>query len=129
MIAGYNTRQAQVVVSAGSAASGSVTYPILKAPYGGITVKAAYVTALGSVAASGSNYVTFNLFDAGAAGTATTSIGTAGGTAGVAAGPQTITLSTNNLDSGDWLNAKVGKIGTIAETEFVFVVEYVAGQG
>ncbi len=128
-VAGYNTSITSLSVTGGSAASGSVTYPILKAPYGGLTVKRATVTALGSVAASGTDYITFNLFDAGTSGTATTSIGTAGGTAGVASGPQAITLSTNNLDADDYLNFKVGKIGTITESEYTIIVEWVRGQG
>lgn len=128
-IAGYNTQFTSVNVTSGSATSGTVTYPILRAPYGGLTVKGAWVTALGSVAAHGSNYVTINLFDAGAAGTATTSIGTAGGTAGIADGPQAITVSTNNLDAGDYLNFKVGKVGSITEREFAVIVEWVRGQG
>jgi hypothetical protein len=129
MIAGYNSLFTEVVVSAGSATSGTTTYPVMRAPYGGLTVKGAYVTALGSVAASGSNYVTFNLFDAGLAGTATTSIGTAGGTAGVADGPNALTVSTNSLDAGDYLNFKLGKIGSISEREFSLIVEWVRGKG
>jgi len=128
-LAGYNTQFTTTVVSAGSVTSGTTTYPILRAPYGGLTVKGAWVQALGSVAANGSNYVTLNLFDGGAAGTATTSIGTAGGTAGIADGPQTMTVSTNNLDSGDYLMFKVGKIGSISEREFAVIVEWVRGQG
>jgi hypothetical protein len=129
MLAGYAHEITSVVVTAGSATSGTTTYPVIKAPYGGLTVKNAYVQALGSVAASGTNYVTFNLFDGGAAGTATTSIGTAGGTAGVADGLQTMTPSTNNLDAGDVLTFKVGKIGSITEREFALIVEWVHGQG
>lgn len=128
-IAGYNSQFTTFNTTAGSVTSGTTTHPILRAPYGGLTVKSAYVSAVGSVAANGSNYVTFNLFDGGAAGTATTSIGTAGGTAGVADGPQTMTVSTNNLDEGDYLMFKVGKIGSITEREFSVVVEWVRGQG
>lgn len=128
-LAGYNTQLTSFNAMAGSAVSGTTTYPILRAPFGGLTVKNAWVTALGSVAASGTDYVTFNLFDAGAAGTATSSIGTAGGTAGVASGPQAMTISTNNLDSGDYLNFKVGKIGTITERDYSIIVEWVRGQG
>jgi hypothetical protein len=129
MLAGYNKEISTIIVQAGSAASGTTTIPVLIAPYGGITITRAWFQAVGSVAASGTNYVTANLFDAGAAGTATTSIGTAGGTAGVADGPIAMTVSTNNLDAGDFLMAKVGKIGTITEREYAFVVEWVHGQG
>lgn len=128
-IAGYNSRFTTFNAMAGSATSGTTTYPILRAPFGGLTVKNAWVTALGSVAANGSNYVTFNLIDAGGAGTATTSIGTAGGTAGVADGPQALTISTNGLDEGDYLSFKVGKIGSITERDYCIVVEWVQGQG
>jgi len=129
MLAGYNTHIAQAVVSAGSATSGTSTYTLLKAPYGGLTVKTATIHAVGSVAANGSNYVTLNLLDGGAAGTATTSIGTAGGTVGIADGPVAMTISTNNLDAGDYLMFKVGKVGSITEREFAVVVEWVKGQG
>ena len=129
MIAGYNSVITPIVVNAGSAVSGTTTFPVLRAPYGGLTVKSAYIQALGSVAASGTDYVTFNLFDGGASGTATTAVGTAGGTAGVVATPVTMTLSTNNLDEGDYLMFKVGKIGTITEREFALIVEWVRGQG
>lgn len=129
MLAGYNKQISQVTINAGSATSGTTTVPVIRAPYGGLTVTGAYVQAHGSVDANGSNYVTFNLLDGGAAGTATTSIGTAGGTAGVADGPQTMTVSTNNLDAGDFLMFKVGKIGTITEREYTAIIEWVHGQG
>ena len=129
MIAGYGHNITSAVVTAGSAVSGTTTYPILRAPYGGLTIKNAYVTALGSVDASGSNYVTLNLLDAGAAGTATTSIGTAGGTAGIVSGPIAMTVSTNAIDSGDYVYFKVGKIGSITEREFAVIIEWVHGQG
>jgi hypothetical protein len=129
MIAGYNTNVTSVSVTAGSAASGTTIVPILRAPYGGMTVIGAWVGANAAVTANGSNYVTVNLLDAGTAGTATSSIGTAGGTAGVTVAPAALTVSTNNLDSGDYLNLKVGKIGTIAENEFSVIVEWVRGQG
>ena len=128
-LAGYNHEVTNVTVYAGSATSGTSFFPVLRAPYGGLTVKAAYVAANTAVAANGSNYVTLNLMDAGAAGTATSSIGTAGGTAGVTVAPAAMTVSTNALDSGDYLNVKVGKVGSISENEFSFIIEWVHGQG
>lgn len=128
-LAGYNTQQTQVTVTAGSVTSGTTFFPVLRAPYGGLTVKGAWIGANAAVAANGSNYVTLNLMDAGTAGTATTSIGTAGGTAGVTVAPAAFTVSTNNLDAGDYLNLKVGKIGSITENEFSVIIEWVRGQG
>lgn len=129
MLAGYNSNITTVAVTAGSVASGTSFYPVMIAPFGGLTIKNAYVAANAAVAANSSNYVTFNLTDAGAAGTATTSIGTAGGTAGVTVAPAAMTISTNALDAGDYVNLKVGKIGTIAENEFTVIIEWVHGQG
>ncbi len=130
-IAGYNTRITSFVTNGGSATNGTVTYPIIKAPFGGLTVTRAVVTALGSVAASGSNYVTFNLFNSGTAGTATTAVGTVGGTAGVADGPQAFSLTTANanLAADEYISFKLGRIGTITEREYAVVIEWVGGQG
>jgi len=128
-LAGYNHEVTNVTVYAGSVTSGTSFFPVLRAPYGGLTVKAAYVAANAAVAANGSNYVTLNLIDAGTAGTATSSIGTAGGTAGVTVAPAAMTVSTNALDSGDYLNVKVGKVGSVSENEFSFIIEWVHGQG
>ena len=131
MLAGYAHNVTPVTVTAGSATSGTSIYPVMVAPYGGMTVKAAYVAATSAVAANSSNYVTLNLLDQGAAGTALTSIGTAAGTAGVttSAIDQPFTLSTNNLDAGDVLGVKLGKIGSITEREFAVIIEWVHGQG
>lgn len=129
MLAGYGHNITQVTTTGGSVTSGTTFFPVLRAPLGGLTVKAAYVAANAAVAANGSNYVTVNLIDAGASGTATTSIGTAGGTAGVTVAPAALTVSTNNLDAGDYLNLKIGKVGSISENEFSVIIEWVHGQG
>ena len=130
-IAGYDVKQTHSIFYGGTTTNGTVTYPVLKTPFGGLTVTGVTVQALGSVAASGSNYVTFNLFNGGSVGTATTSIGTAGGTAGVADGPVAMTLTAANANTaaGDYLMFKVGRIGTITERDFALIVEWVAGQG
>lgn len=130
-LAGYNHNITTTVVSAGSATVGTATYPVLRAPFGGATIKNAYIATTSAVTADGTNYVTATLIDGGAAGTATTAIGTAGGTAGLTAAPAAYTLNTalDELDSGDYLMARIVKAGTITEREFAIIVEWVHGQG
>lgn len=130
-LAGYNSNIVTVVTDGGSATPGTVTLPILLAPFGGVTVKSAYLTASTQVAANGSNYVTATLLNGGTAGTATAAIGTAGGTAGVAAAPAAFSLNTDadELSAGQYLVAKVVKTGTVAENQFSLVVTWVHGKG
>lgn len=130
-LAGYETQQTTVVTAAGSATVGTVLLPIVKAPFGGLTVKAASLATSTAVAANGSNYVTVTLIDGGAAGTATTAIGTAGGTTGVTVAPAAFTISStlDELDSGDYLMAQIVKTGTITEREYSIIVDWVHGKG
>jgi hypothetical protein len=131
MLAGYNQQITNVVSDGGSATPGTVTVPILKAPFGGATVKAAYLTASTAVGANGSNYFTATLLNGGTAGTATAAIGTAGGTAGVVAAPAAFSLNTDadELTAGQYLVAKLVKTGTVAENQFSVMVEWVGGKG
>lgn len=130
-LAGYNSNITSVIVTAGSATLGTSTYPVLRAPFGGATIKGAYIATSSAVTADGTNYVTATLLDGGAAGTLTTAIGTAGGTAGLAAAPAAFTLNTalDELDAGDYLMANIVKSGTITEREFAIIVEWVHGKG
>lgn len=131
-LAGYNQHITTVVSDGGSATPGTVTLPILLAPFGGATVKSAYLTASGAVAANGSNYFTVTLLNGGTVGTATAAIGTAGGTAGLsAATPAAFSLNTDadELSAGQYLVAKLVKTGTLAENQFSLVVTWVHGKG
>lgn len=130
-LAGYGHNITSVVVDGGSATIGTSTYPVMRVPFGGATIKAAYIGATSDVAANGTNFVTATLIDGGAAGTLTTAIGTAGGTAGLTAAPAAYTLNTalDELDSGDYLMARIVKAGTITEREFSVIIEWVHGKG
>ena len=131
-LAGYSTK----VVSVGFA-SGTVdaSLPLFPAPFGGVTVKAAWAVTQDAVAANGSNYLDVILINGGTSGTATTAIGTAAaaGTAGwAAATPKAITLnaSADELTVGQWLVAKYDVTGSITAPGNVrFVVHYVDGKG
>jgi hypothetical protein len=130
-LAGYGHNITSVVVTAGSVTAGTSTYPVLRAPFGGATIKAAYLATTSAVTADGTNFVTATLIDGGAAGTLTTAIGTAGGTTGVTAAPAAYTLNTalDELDSGDYLMARIVKSGTVTEREFAVIIEWVHGKG
>lgn len=132
MLAGYDKRFISAQMTAGSVTSGTSILPILRAPLGGITVTGAWAGCNADIAANGSNYLTCTLINAGTAGTATaTTLGTAGGTAGFTAAPQALSLTTANVEltSGQYLNWKLGKVGSVAEKDFTIVVEYVLGKG
>ena len=130
-LAGYNTQVVVVPLTGGTA--GTVTLPLFPAPFGGVTVTAAYATAAGAVAANGSNYVTCTLVNGGTAGTATAAIGTAGGTAGWSAStPKTFDLNTaaDELTAGQWLVAKYAVTGSVtAPGDLAITVYYVGGKG
>lgn len=128
-LAGYSDFKT-VVTIAGTATPGTAVLPVLIAPFGGVTVKSAYVVASPAVAANGSNYTTITLLNGGAAGTATTAIGTAGGTAGITLAPAAFSLNTalDELTAGQFLMAKVVKTGTVALVDYAVTVEYVNGK-
>jgi hypothetical protein len=113
--------------------AGTVTLPLFPAPFGGVTIKAAHVTFAGAVAANGGNYATMTLLNGGTAGTATTAIGTAGGTVGwSAAVPAAYSLNTaaDELTEGQWLVAKYAVTGSVtAPGDMAVVVQYVNGKG
>lgn len=130
-LAGYNSNITTVFTSGGSITAGTVKLPILLAPFGGATIKSAKIATSSAVTADGTNYVTVTLLDGGAAGTATTAIGTAGGTTGITAAPAAFSLNTSldELDAGDYLMANIVKSGTITERDFSIIVEWVHGKG
>jgi hypothetical protein len=131
LLSGYNEHVTTILSDGGSATPGTVFLPILLAPFGGVTVKSAYLSARTAVGANGSNYFTATLHNGGTAGTATTAIGTAGGTAGVTAAPQAFSLNTSadELSAGQYLVANLVKTGTLAENEFSLIVTWVHGKG
>lgn len=130
-LAGYNTQVVVAPIAGGTA--GTVTLPLFPAPFGGVTIKAAFVTAAGAVAANGSNYATMTLINGGTAGTAAAAIGTAGGTVGwTAAAPAAYSLNTaaDELTEGQWLVAKYAVTGSVtAPGDMVVSVQYVGGKG
>lgn len=131
MIAGYNREQVGINVSVGSVVAGTVVQPIMIAPFGGMTVVNAYIAADEAVVANGSNYFTAVLRNAGAAGTATTAIGTAGGTAGVTVAPAAFSLNTaaDELTVGQYLSVAGLMTGALADNQYRVIVEWVRGKG
>ena len=69
-LAGYNTQQNVAVLTAGSVAGGTALLPILIAPFGGMTITSAKLSAQTAVNAGTVNYATFTLINGGTAGTA-----------------------------------------------------------
>lgn len=129
MLAGYNHNITSICFPD---QAGSDTIGILRAPFGGMTIKAAYAMATDTVAASGTNYYELILQNGGTAGTATTALGTAAGTAGVTADtPETFTLNTSldELSEGQWLKVNYSENGTVAPGDITVVIEWVHGQG
>ena len=105
---------------------------ILRAPWGGATIKAVYAFPELTISASTANFYDLILQNGGAVGTSTTAIGTAGGTAGLTAiTAETFTLNTSadELASGEWLKVVYDETGTVAPGEITICVEWVNGQG
>lgn len=128
-IAGYNH---QVTTINFADQAGDETFAVFQAPFGGATIKSAAAIATEATTASTANYFSLTLIDGGAAGTATTTIGTAGGTVGWAADTDqafTVNTSLDELDAGDWLMVKYDETGTVAPGEITVVVEWVHGKG
>jgi len=131
MLSGYQDEVTTVSFFSGTAVLGTATLPVFKAPFGGATIKSAALAAEAAVTANGSNYVTFTLIDGGAAGTTTTAIGTVAGTAGVVVAPTAFAINTalDELDSGDYLMAKMARTGSTANNMFAVTVTWARGKG
>lgn len=135
MLAGYNRNQTVVSITGGSVAAGTAQVPIMIAPFGGLTITNAYVAANANIAAGTVNYATLTLLNGGTSGTATTAIGTAGGTVGIAGGgtvaPSSFTLnsSADELTAGQYLALKYVMTGALADNQLSVIVEWVRGQG
>lgn len=89
-IAGYNKNITSVAVID---PAGTLKVAIFKAPFGGATIHAAYISTSAAIAASGSNTVTGTLIDGGANGAGTTSMGS------FAVDASTATLANNMFQS------------------------------
>lgn len=130
-LAGYNTMIVSAPLAVGTV--GTASMPLFPAPFGGVTVTAAYASTEVAVAANGTNFMTLNLINGGTAGTATTSIGTVVGTVGwAAATPRAFSLnaSADELTAGQWLVAKYDIGGTITSpVNVTFTIHYVGGKG
>lgn len=102
---------------------------IMKAPFGGMTILAAYAIADATFDADGSNYYTVSLIDGGADGTGTTSMGSVGGASvdWTADTAKTLTLTQTGLDEGDWLHVKYDEEGTVAPGEVTICIHWTQG--
>ena len=130
-LAGYNSNIAQVTMNGGSVIAGTAKLPVMIAPFGGMTIKNAYVAPAAVINAGTVNYATLTLINGGTAGTATTAIGTAGGTPGVTVAPAAFSLNTaaDELTSGQYLLAQYAMTGALADNQFAVIIEWVHGKG
>jgi len=124
-IAGYNPKITSVAVIDPAA---TLKVAILKAPFGGATVKA-YASCSAAIASHATNIVTATLIDGGADGSGTTSMGTFGGanTAWLANNMNALTLTQTGIDEGDVLIVQYTEGGTVAPGTVTFSVEWTQG--
>ena len=128
LISGYNKQ----VVTVNSSTSADITVPAIRAPFGGITITGVYGMSSTTLGASTADYFSLTLLNGGTTGTATATIGTAGGTAGwVANTSKSFSLNTaaDELTEGQFLMVKYDETGTVAIADWTVIVEYVAGKG
>lgn len=126
-IAGYNKKITSVAVAD---PAGTLKVAVLKAPFGGARIHAAYISTSAAIAASGSNTVTGTLIDGGANGAGTTSMGSVAVTASVAFaanGMNALTLTQTEIDEGDVLIMQYSEAGTVAPGTVTFSVEWTQG--
>lgn len=125
-IAGYNT---QVIQRSFVDQTADEILHIMKAPFGGMTVQAAYAIADATFDADGSNHFTVSLIDGGASGTGTTSMGSVGGASvdWTADTAKALTMTQTGLDEGDWLSVQYDETGTVAPGELTIVVHWTQG--
>ncbi len=127
-LAGYNSH----IVTVNSPTSADYTIPVFRAPFGGATIKGAWAVASTTLAGSTADYFDVKLLNGGTVGTATTAVGTVGGTAGWPA--QTAKAFSFNTDldeltEGQYLMAKYDETGTVAVADVTVIVEWVHGKG
>lgn len=130
MNAGYNTRQANVTYS------GTVdgTVPVIVAPFGGATVKAAYAFTAAAIAGHASNYLAVTLLNMGTAGTAVAGTvavgpGTAAGFTARVPTAMTVSAAVAGLTAGQVLTAVFDFNGSITPIDMGVIVEWVQGKG
>lgn len=126
-IAGYNHKITSVAVIDPAA---TLKVALLKAPKGGATIHAAYISTSAAISASGSNTVTGTLIDGGATGAGTTSMGSFAvdaSTATLANGMNAMTLTQTGIDEGDVLIVQYSEGGTVAPGTVTFSVEWTQG--
>jgi hypothetical protein len=135
MIAGYNKQ----IVTVNSTTSADIKIPVIRAPFGGITITGAWAASATTIAAGTADYFSLQLLNGGTAGTATAAVSNAlGGTPAsgtapgwVAATPQafTITATADELTEGQYLMVTYDETGTVGIADWTVIVEYVAGKG
>lgn len=132
-IAGYNSR----FTTFNSGVTADLTMPVLIAPTGGLTLRAAYAFSSTTLAAGSANHFNLTLLNGGTVGTATTAISSAlGGTAAsgtapgwVAAKKETFSLTSGSekLTEGQVLMVKYDETGTVAIGDWSVIVEWTQG--
>lgn len=125
-IAGYNT---QIATTWFTDQAGTDVMPLFKAPAVGATLLNAYFISDATFDADGSNHYTVSLLDGGADGTGTTAIASFGGASvdTTADTQNTMTISTDSVDGGDWIMVKYAETGTVAPGNITVVVEWTHG--
>jgi hypothetical protein len=132
-IAGYNSR----FTTLNSTTSADMSVPVLIAPKGGATLRAAYAFASTTLAASSADHFNLALVNGGTVGTATTAISSnLGGTAASGTAPGwtakkketfAITSGSEALTEGQVLIVKYDETGTVAINDWTVIVEWTQG--
>lgn len=128
---GYARKVASVVIPGGL--TGDEKFPVLMAPASHkVTIEKATMILNDDISGSTASYATYVLLNGGTAGTATTAIGTAGGTAGFTQYvPEAFTLAdgSGQLDEGEVLVLSMDITGSVTAPDATLVIEYVDGLG
>ncbi len=127
-LSGYNKN----IVTVNSPTSADYTIPVLRAPFGGATITGAWGVSSTTLAGSTADYFNVTLLNGGTVGTATSAIGTAGGTTGWTAQTAkafSLNDSADELTEGQYLMAKYDETGTVAVADVTIIVEWVHGKG
>lgn len=124
-VAGYNLKITSLAVIDPAA---TLKVAILKAPFGGATVKF-YASCSAAIASHATNTVTATLIDGGQDGSGTTVMGTYGGAnvAWLANNLHAATLTQTGIDEGDVLIVQYSEGGTVAPGTVTFSVEWTQG--
>ena len=125
-VSGYNTK---IFTTTFPDQAGADVIPGFKAPAVGATILSAYCISDATFDADGSNHYTVSIIDGGATGVGTTSMGSFGGASvdTVADTQNTITMTTDSVDGGDWIHVSYAETGTVAPGNITVVIEWTAG--